>query len=187
MMNSIEATKAIRNELKKCGYSNRKVSVKHEYGGYSASIRVTVKDLAINLAGIRKIARIYEDIDYDERTGEILEGGNTYVFVDYDYTILANATDEKEEEATKLIEEMDNLQPNEFYKVLDESEFYIANLCKGDDRGYDKTLAYIRFTAKENEFNYPQPTTICIYHVSQLAQYLALHDYKKADKEVQAS
>lgn len=77
----------LRKELKDKGYSSRKVGVRHEYCGYSSSIRVTIKDLSIDKEEIKAIANKYRDVDYDERTGEILAGGNTYVFVDYDWKL----------------------------------------------------------------------------------------------------
>lgn len=183
-MNSIEATKAIRNELKKCGYSNRKVSVKHEYCGYSSSIRVVVKDLSINLAWIRKIAYRYKDIDYDEVTQEILEGGNTYVFVDYDYTILEEATTEKEAEAKKILDSIKDVRSGSFCQVLAENDLYTTNLYKGDNVGYKETLAVIRFTPK-TENSQPQPS-IFIYYPRDLASYLALNDCQTVIQEESA-
>lgn len=179
-MDSIEATKAIRNELKKCGYSNRKVSVKHEYGGYSSSIRVTVKDLSINLAWIRKIAYRYKDIDYDEVTQEILEGGNTYVFVDYDYMILDEAITKKEAEAEKILDSIKDVRSGLLCQVLAEN-----NLYKGDNLGYRETLAIIRFTPKTE--NSPLKPSICIYYPRDLARYLALNECQTVNQEENVS
>ena len=77
----------LRKELKDKGYSSRKIGVRHRYCGYSSSIHVTIKDLNIDKKEIEAIAKKYSAVDYDERTGEILAGGNTFVFVDYDWNL----------------------------------------------------------------------------------------------------
>lgn len=80
---------AIRNELKQHGYNSRRVGVRYQIAGYSAAIYVTIKEKEIDKKEIENIAMKYNDIDRDERTGEILMGGNTFVFVDYDYRLTA--------------------------------------------------------------------------------------------------
>ena len=80
---STEIAKIIRSELKKVGYSSRMVSVRSN----SCAIHCEIKDKAVDKALVEKIAIQHEDIDYDQYTGEILSGGNTYVFVQYAYGI----------------------------------------------------------------------------------------------------
>ena len=72
---------AIRQALKEHGYSNRKVGVR--YDGYA--VWLTIKDLAIDIKEIEQLAKGYESYERDEFTGEILSGGNTFVFVNYAY------------------------------------------------------------------------------------------------------
>lgn len=84
-MTDNERLAAIRKELKEHGYNNRRVSVR--YDGYA--IWVTVKEFEIDIKEIENIANKYENYSIDERTGEILSGGNTFVFVDYDYRLTA--------------------------------------------------------------------------------------------------
>lgn len=85
-MTDNERLAAIRKELKEHGYNNRRVGVR--FSGYSA-IYVTIKELAIDKKEIENIAMKYESYSRDERTGEILSGGNTFVFVDYDYRLVS--------------------------------------------------------------------------------------------------
>ena len=80
-----EKTKAIRAALKEAGITSKQVSVKHRYCGYSSSYHITIKDGNVSELQIKDICKRFESVDYDERTGEILEGGNDYVFVDRDY------------------------------------------------------------------------------------------------------
>lgn len=82
-MTTKEIAQAIRNELKENGYNSRKVGVKFQFAGYSAVIWVTIKDQSISKKEIENIALKYENVYRDEITGEILQGGNDYVFVDY--------------------------------------------------------------------------------------------------------
>lgn len=84
-MTDDERLAAIRKELKEHGYNNRRVGVR--FDGYA--IWVNIKELAIDKKEIESIAMKYENYDRDERTGEILQGGNTFVFVDYDYRLTA--------------------------------------------------------------------------------------------------
>lgn len=84
-MTDDERLAAIRKELKEHGYNNRRVGV--SYDGYA--IRLKIKELAIDIKEIENIAMKYENYSRDERTGEILSGGNTFVLVDYDYRLRA--------------------------------------------------------------------------------------------------
>lgn len=86
-MTDSERVKALRNELKEHGYNSRRVGVVCKYAGFSLVIRVTIKEREIDKKEIETIARKYNDVDYDERTGEVLQGGNTFVSVDYDYKL----------------------------------------------------------------------------------------------------
>lgn len=80
-MTDSERLAAIRQALKEHGYSNRKVGVR--YDGYA--IWLTIKDLAIDIKEIEQLAKGYESYERDKFTGEILSGGNTFVFVNYAY------------------------------------------------------------------------------------------------------
>ena len=66
----------------KCNY--RDVSVKHEYCTYSEAYWIKVYYPMDNdkIKALRDVLRKYECIDRDARTGEVLEGGNTYIFLE---------------------------------------------------------------------------------------------------------
>lgn len=84
-MTSTEKATAIRTALKKAGFTSKQVSVKHRYCGYSSSYHITIKNGNVSELQIKDICKRFESVDYDDRTGEILEGGNDYIFVDRDY------------------------------------------------------------------------------------------------------
>ena len=102
----LDVANEIRKELKKNGYSSREISVRKRHAGYSSAINVTIKDLTINLKDIKKIVHKFENVGWDERTGEILSGGNTFVFVDYDYMKLCDFRESNniEQEAKNILE-----------------------------------------------------------------------------------
>ena len=79
----MEKTTAIRAALKKAGFNARQVSVKHQCGGYSSAFYVTIRNAEIKKADIEKIVNPFKSVDYDEHTGEVLAGGNDFVFVRY--------------------------------------------------------------------------------------------------------
>ena len=66
--------------LSKTGLKAKDISVRYDY----LSFRVKVKSWT-PLSKIKEIAKSRQHIDYCERSGEILSGGNTFVFVEYDY------------------------------------------------------------------------------------------------------
>lgn len=96
-----DKTKEIRDVLKKeLGLTNRDVSVK-----YSGSINVklkTVKSLPFKNK-IKKVAEKHESYQRDERTGDILRGGNTFVFVELDWKFRDQLVKKIEAEISKKI------------------------------------------------------------------------------------
>lgn len=77
----------IKKELAKAGIDIKQISVRHRWCGYSESYWVEIKSRDIDRELVRKICSQFEEVDRDERTGEILMGGNTYVWVDYCWEI----------------------------------------------------------------------------------------------------
>ena len=78
-MYDTEKAAAIRSELKKVlGYTNRQVSVKvRDY-----AIWVNAKVAGLDMQKVYEISVKYKDVERCEFTGEILSGGNTFVFVE---------------------------------------------------------------------------------------------------------
>lgn len=99
-----EIAKKIREDIKKLGYTAKQISVRTDGAGYSDAIRIKIKDVAIKAKAIEEIADKYESIRYDEYTGEILEGGNLYIFVEYDWETVDKAYKPYLEKATEIFE-----------------------------------------------------------------------------------
>lgn len=106
MTNNQELNKAIRAELKAAGYNSRKVSVSVKDAGWSTKIDITIKDPTVNAHEIEAIVNKRESIDRDERTGEILAGYNTYVFVAYKYGLFDALASDYLAEAEKAMNHM---------------------------------------------------------------------------------
>jgi hypothetical protein len=87
-----KTTTKIRQIIKELGYKRNQVSVKtSEYGVANTSIRITIKDLSINAEALEAKINHLENIRVD-CMGEFLEGCNTFIFVNYDYEALKNAS-----------------------------------------------------------------------------------------------
>lgn len=90
-MTNKEISQAIRKALKEAGYDRKDISVTSKYVGYSSRFDVIIKNPMIKISDVEKIADQWESVDRDPATGEILAGGNDYVFVKYEYGILEAA------------------------------------------------------------------------------------------------
>ena len=107
-MTNKERSKAIRETLKKAGYKTSDFSIRSYDCGYSDSSKIHIKNLSIDVSKIRNLLKKFESVDYDERSGEILSGGNTYIIVDYDYETIRAKENEVRQELDDLIEKLDN-------------------------------------------------------------------------------
>jgi hypothetical protein len=79
-MNTKEKAQDIRNQVKAMGLTRKQVAVKMSPG---SAIYVTVHDPLVSLSAVERIAKTHESVRYCESSGEILSGGNTFVFVRY--------------------------------------------------------------------------------------------------------
>ena len=75
----------VKAAIKAAGIPTKHISVTTSYPGYEEVITVTIKDTNINIDDVEKIARRFREVAIDERCQEILQGGNTFVHVRYDY------------------------------------------------------------------------------------------------------
>jgi len=70
---------ALRADLRSAGFNARKVTVRRD----NSTLRVTIRDASVSLSTVRQIAERYTRVQRDERSGEILCGGNTFVDAAY--------------------------------------------------------------------------------------------------------
>ena len=79
-MRGTEVAKLIRKELKGV-FPNQKFSVRNRGGSMSDAIHVSWMD-GVALDPVRTKVRKFSRVDHDDVTGEILGGGNTFVFAE---------------------------------------------------------------------------------------------------------
>lgn len=84
----------IRSQLKTLGYTSRDVSVRSDHN----SLDITIRRNGLKVKAIRDIANGAEKIDRCDFSGEILSGGNTYVFIRF--------SDEVTDAMTQLIKKL---------------------------------------------------------------------------------
>ena len=117
----------IRGKLKKeLGLSSRDVSVKTQQGGTSSAVKVSVKTKKglAKMQEIKNIGQSLENYDRDERSGEILMGGNTFIFVDIDWKFKSKVEDEIQKEYEKQ---------KDTDRVILFNTFEVANASNGGD------------------------------------------------------
>ena len=83
-MTNRELSGEVRKKLKEGGFTSKDYSIRVRDVGYSTSIRIIVKNPKVRISEVNCILKQFESVDRDERTGEILQGGNTYTFCQYE-------------------------------------------------------------------------------------------------------
>ena len=181
-MTAKEKAAIIRKELKKqLGVTNRQVSVRSRSSGYDEAIDIEIKDLTVNKAKVEAIASRYEYIRRCEYSGEILAGGNTYVFVTLDYDALSKAKEELLETAKKIIDDNKNLLgTNEGKTIAEKGELEVIY---SPLNGYDAELGLYRREEVNEEGMDPFWMLHCIerraaYNEHVLAEALAIFKYQ---------
>lgn len=125
MKNLKEKSIQLRKDLKVYGLTNRDVSITTQNGVWDDKINVHLKTIsALKLHNeIEKLAYKYENIDRDVRTMEILTGGNTYIFISYEYDLLDEYSAKYQTIAEELFSKAssDHMMP---IKVLENVAYY---------------------------------------------------------------
>ena len=87
-MTNKELSMKIRKSLKEAGYTQKDIKVSVRSSRYDTAAKITIHNPHIDRHRIEKIlSPAYEEIDRDDITGEILQGGNTILFIEYEYGI----------------------------------------------------------------------------------------------------
>ena len=80
-------TNEMKRVLRTAGIDTKFVKISHRYCGYDESYSVRLYDKSIDLKKVEELLRSFRAVSYDEYCGEILLGGNTYLWVQYDWSI----------------------------------------------------------------------------------------------------
>lgn len=92
-MTYTEKTKAIKTALKAAGITSKQVSVSHRSAGYSDAWRIKIRDGNVSQLEVKTICKPFQVIDIEERTGEILMGGNDYITVEFEFGVCADGSE----------------------------------------------------------------------------------------------
>ena len=94
-MTNKELSMKIRKSLKEAGYTQKDIKVSVRSSRYDTAAKITIHNPHIDRHRIEKILRpAYEEIDRDGITGEILQGGNTMLFIEYEYGVFEDVARE---------------------------------------------------------------------------------------------
>lgn len=78
-----ETKELIVQALGELGYNSRQVSVRKKRCTHSWDYIVTINDPAVNPFAVDQAVTQFESVRRDEATGDMLQGGNTFVSVQY--------------------------------------------------------------------------------------------------------
>jgi len=99
-----DVSSSVKKELKEKGFNTKSISVRGRNVGYSDALDITIKDPSIDIDEVRKLVNKHESYERDA-SGDILQGGNRYVNVKYEYGLFDSIGEENKAEASKLIEQ----------------------------------------------------------------------------------
>ena len=170
-MTNKELGAAIRAKIKAAGIPAKAVSVTVKDAGYSTSVRIKIKDITVGRKRVEKLANGYEEIRYDERSYEILEGANTYVFVDYDYDAMRAAAAAYMDRAREIIENHPERYQGVEVARNEESGTHLSYFWHGE--GYNDNTVQV-FDEKEGRFTY-DGGRYSAYNEHVLAEALAIY------------
>lgn len=114
---STKVAKEIRQGLKeKFGYNRNFVRVRCD----NTAIYVTTIDHKVNCTEVEKYVNKFRSVDYDEVSGEILEGGNLFVFFEND-AINPNYLNRCEE----IIKNLSSIDSDKRFQIDKDLDLYI--------------------------------------------------------------
>lgn len=125
----------IKTFLKEAGFETKGIRVRVNHWGYGDTyIQVNLLDLNLPIKKIQTtLAEQYSNVSYDI-DGEVLQGGNTFVSVSYDWDIKEEAIKAKMEEAQELLDSLSQYNcregQGEIFKEDDEKSIYIYPVDK---------------------------------------------------------
>jgi len=128
MTNHVTPSQLIAKELKAIGITNKQVSVTMRGG----SVQCWIKDFTIHPDTVEAIAKKYENISYCHASGEILAGGNRFVFVSYHHNaeMAATASDEYKQIFQEVLKISAKIEGNQLLPFR-ETEVLIGSNHKG--------------------------------------------------------
>ena len=98
-----ELKKALFEEFQKNGITKKQIKISARFSMYDECATITIHDLTLPKNKVEEIATAFESYERDQRSGEILQGGNTFIRVEYDYDKWQEQEKSHEEQAQNII------------------------------------------------------------------------------------
>jgi len=125
-MTTKEITSTLRGQFKKeFGLTSKDVSIR-KTSHSAVHISIESVEAFLHLEEIKAAAASHENISYCESSGEILSGGNTFVFVAVAYTVKVAVAAPYMNDAAKLYATVSALQINQG-ESLENKDFHLMN------------------------------------------------------------
>lgn len=125
-LTTTQRSAAIRAALKARGISSKDVSIRTDYYSGGSSIRIRVKNPNVSAAMVESIANEHENIHRDQ-FGDILSGGNRFVFVDYAPEAVEHFASLYREAVDRACQALDAAGPNALITV-DGTDFALGKV-----------------------------------------------------------
>jgi len=100
-----ELNAAIKADLKKAGYNPKDFRVSVRYSRYDIDARVTIQNPSICRDEVENILNHWQSYEVDPRTLEVIQGGNSYLFVEYGTGIADMIPQMYRDKATAILEQ----------------------------------------------------------------------------------
>ena len=156
-------SKGVKQFLKLHGYNTKDFRVRKANPGYERSLYITIKNIEISKKEVEILVGLqFSKVRYCEITQEILAGGNTFVFVEYDEKAFEDLVESKKVEAEQLYKKLKTLPDWDGLHIENDS----YNLYLSNNSG-----SYPTCTIHSTEANYHYCNRI--YSVQDIAYALA--------------
>lgn len=154
-MSNKELSQTIRKELKNAGFTSKDVSVRVRSVLYDTAVDITVKNPLVRISEVEKVAKKFSEVEYDQRTMEILAGCNVHVHCQYEYGIFKDVAAPLVPIAEKVL----NSEKWDGRKIAEseEKEIHIIKINAVESRLYEYTKS------EERQF----PADSYIIHIAE--------------------
>lgn len=160
-MTNKELSREIVTKLKEAGIARKDFSIRVRDTGYDTAVNIRLKNAAVRISEVTAITVQYKSVRYDEYSGEILAGCNTYVFVDYDSDALNRAARPYLSRAEEILS---NIETHDEIEIARNAEKHATLYCF-----YDRHEKALFESLNEGESDYAYCPTCWIWSARDLA------------------
>lgn len=145
-MTNKELSQTIRKALKESGFTSKDYSIRVRPALYDKSVDIRVKNPLVRISEIEKVVKRFREVEYDERTAEILSGCNVYVHCQYEFGIFDDLVTPLMETSEKVLN--DGKYDGRKIAENEEKEIHIIRI-----NGVESRLIEYKKSEKQQESN----------------------------------